>query len=91
MDRHSFHTFPVPVLLFLLLLLVLLHFSDINECTDGSSGCSQKCINIPGSFICDCHKGYQLSIDQKTCEGKKVWCSQVYIELFAMYKIRRRF
>ncbi|XP_022801632.1 mucin-like protein isoform X1 [Stylophora pistillata] len=42
---------------------------DIDECSLGSNGgCSQVCINTPGSFTCDCRKGYLLNIDQKKCD-----------------------
>ncbi|PFX32349.1 Mucin-4 [Stylophora pistillata] len=42
---------------------------DFDECSQGSNGgCSQVCINTPGSFTCDCRKGYLLNIDQKKCD-----------------------
>ncbi|XP_022801631.1 mucin-like protein isoform X3 [Stylophora pistillata] len=42
---------------------------DFDECSLGSNGgCSQVCINTPGSFTCDCTKGYLLNIDQKKCD-----------------------
>ena len=33
---------------------------DVDECaTDGANGgCDQLCVNKPGSFMCDCRKGY---------------------------------
>lgn len=45
---------------------------DFDECLNsGPSECKQICINTPGSFVCDCYKGYRLNIDQSTCDG---WC-----------------
>ncbi|CAH3044151.1 unnamed protein product [Pocillopora meandrina] len=42
---------------------------DFDECLQGSNGgCSQVCINTPGSFTCDCRKGYLLKIDQRNCD-----------------------
>lgn len=41
---------------------------DIDECREGSSGCSQTCENTDGSYRCSCRKGYRLSADGKTCE-----------------------
>jgi hypothetical protein len=43
---------------------------DFDECDGGNNGCSQICVNTPGSFVCDCNQGYRLEIDQKTCNGK---------------------
>ena len=45
-------------------------FSDVNECTEGSHGCSADavCINTKGSYNCSCKPGY--SGDGRTCKGK---------------------
>ena len=34
---------------------------DIDECADGTAECDENasCINIPGTFICECNQGYQ--------------------------------
>lgn len=43
--------------------------SDIDEC-QLSSPCDQVCINIEGSFECDCFSGYQpVNNVLGTCEG----------------------
>ncbi|XP_031551134.1 mucin-like protein [Actinia tenebrosa] len=42
--------------------------SDIDECDGSSHGCSQICANTPGSFTCDCRRGYLLNIDGRTCD-----------------------
>ena len=41
------------------------HKLDIDECPEGV--CDQLCTNIPGSYVCDCHAGYQLIGDH--CQG----------------------
>ena len=43
--------------------------SDINECTAGTHNCTQnqRCINMPGIFMCECVSGYELS--NGACEG----------------------
>ena len=44
--------------------------TDIDECSEGISGCSQLCSNTIGSYSCLCHIGYQLDSDNHTCLGK---------------------
>ncbi|CAH1789106.1 unnamed protein product, partial [Owenia fusiformis] len=42
---------------------------DIDECSDGTSGCQQKCSNTFGSFTCSCEEGFTTSLDDaKLCE-----------------------
>jgi len=41
--------------------------ADIDECT--LSPCQHTCENTPGSFVCSCNDGYQLSSNGRTCEG----------------------
>ncbi|XP_075053145.1 vitamin K-dependent protein S isoform X3 [Mixophyes fleayi] len=46
---------------------------DINECEDTdrpAGGCSQKCVNIPGSYRCACDDGYYLLADKHTCNDR---------------------
>ena len=51
-------------------LSVLLSLSDIDECTAGTHNCrtDQVCINLRGSFTCQCPPGYQKRGEQ--CVGK---------------------
>ena len=46
------------------------HFSDVDECTEGSHKCSVDavCNNTKGSYKCICKPGYHG--DGLTCEGK---------------------
>ncbi|EEB15646.1 Very low-density lipoprotein receptor precursor, putative [Pediculus humanus corporis] len=37
-----------------------------NECLIDNGGCSQLCVDTPGSYYCHCHEGFKL-IDNKTC------------------------
>lgn len=40
---------------------------DNDECLDHVSKCSQSCINIPGSYVCECNPGYKLDKDGFGC------------------------
>lgn len=42
-------------------------FTDINECSEGTSGCEQNCDNSDGSFVCSCVSGFQLQVDNRSC------------------------
>ena len=35
-----------------------------------NGGCSQVCVDKPGTHECRCMKGYKLQADKKTCKGK---------------------
>ncbi|XP_045538413.1 low-density lipoprotein receptor isoform X9 [Papilio machaon] len=38
-----------------------------NECATNNGGCTQRCIDTPVGYYCDCDKGYKL-VDNRTCE-----------------------
>ena len=46
----------------------LFPYSDIDECMEGNHGCSQVCVNTPGSYYCNCDRGYQ-AVGATECEG----------------------
>lgn len=39
-----------------------------NECAKNNGGCTQRCVDTPVGYYCDCEKGYKLT-DNSTCEG----------------------
>ena len=43
---------------------------DIDECLNLNGGCSQKCVNTPGAFYCECNPGYNLGVDKTSCIGE---------------------
>lgn len=45
-------------------------FSDIDECADGTAKCTDICVNKFGSYSCECHRGFQLTADDRSCEGE---------------------
>ncbi|XP_050670975.1 very low-density lipoprotein receptor isoform X5 [Leptidea sinapis] len=38
-----------------------------DECAKDNGGCTQRCVNTPVGYYCDCDKGYKL-VDNRTCE-----------------------
>uniref|UniRef100_A0A8C5BQV1 Matrilin 4 n=1 Tax=Gadus morhua TaxID=8049 RepID=A0A8C5BQV1_GADMO len=64
----------------------------IDLCAQGKHDCEQVCISSPGSFTCDCNKGYTLNAeDKKTCttidlcaQGKHE-CEQVCVSAPGVY------
>ncbi|XP_074069451.1 nidogen-2 [Macrotis lagotis] len=42
---------------------------DINECATDSNLCDHNamCINLPGSYTCECQSGYEFAEDKHTC------------------------
>lgn len=48
--------------------------ADIDECLDTNGGCVHECVNLPGSFECNCRPGYQL-INTTQCQGN---CSEQF-------------
>ena len=42
---------------------------DIDECLISNGGCSDSCVNMNGSYHCECNSGYHLIDDQHNCTG----------------------
>ena len=40
---------------------------DIDECLEDNGGCDEECINKPGSFMCECPRGWELGQDGQEC------------------------
>lgn len=40
---------------------------SVDECTTGTHGCEQVCINTAGSYTCSCNSGYTLDANRRTC------------------------
>ena len=41
--------------------------ADVDECSTGTDSCEQVCINVDGSYHCDCEEGFALNSDGRTC------------------------
>ena len=46
-------------------------YADINECSVNNGGCQHLCVNLEGSFECQCQDGFQLSSNGRDCSGKQ--------------------
>ena len=60
--------------------------TDVDECAEGTSGCSQECNNTIGSFECSCRDGYELDLDRKACNGMYVSVSLSTSNMCAHHK-----
>ncbi|XP_017128935.1 very low-density lipoprotein receptor isoform X2 [Drosophila elegans] len=40
---------------------------SINECSKGNGGCMHQCVDMEVGFRCECHDGYKLAADNRTC------------------------
>ncbi|XP_059159686.1 G surface protein, allelic form 168-like [Physella acuta] len=40
---------------------------DINECSTEVNGCEHNCVNMLGSYNCECFPGFVLGLDRKKC------------------------
>lgn len=45
---------------------------DVDECTEGLSQCGPftVCLNVPGSYRCECRSGYRPAEDGQACVRK---------------------
>ncbi|CAJ0958373.1 unnamed protein product [Ranitomeya imitator] len=43
--------------------------TDVNECESGVANCGRntQCLNLPGSYKCECQPGYEFSADGQNC------------------------
>ncbi|BHF63132.1 Bone morphoproteintic protein 1 [Sparganum proliferum] len=44
-------------------------YSKIDQCTISNHGCEHTCVNIAGGYKCQCHDGYYLLPDGKSCQS----------------------
>ena len=42
--------------------------TDIDECSTEADSCEQQCVNIEGSYLCDCGEGFALNSDGRIPE-----------------------
>uniref|UniRef100_A0A8D0HHN0 Matrilin 3 n=1 Tax=Sphenodon punctatus TaxID=8508 RepID=A0A8D0HHN0_SPHPU len=52
------------------MLLLYTPFPAVDACKLGLHDCEQICVSNADSYYCDCHEGYTLNPDRKTCSPK---------------------
>ena len=50
---------------------------DVNECSDGTHTCQQRCNNTHGAFQCSCDSGFVLRNDGFSCRGECILYSDL--------------
>lgn len=51
-------------------VFALTFFSDVNECADPTICINGMCVNIPGSYHCNCPADFELNPTRVGCVGK---------------------
>lgn len=64
------------------LILIVVFYLDVNECSTNNGNCDQMCTNTNGSYACSCGLGYMLSSDNSTCNGGLKICTYVEMVIF---------
>ena len=41
--------------------------TDVNECLTNKGGCSHQCVNMAGTYRCECPSGYTLHSNKQDC------------------------
>lgn len=59
---------------------IFLRKLDIDECTVDKTACdsNQNCINMPGSFRCECKIGFTMDKVVNACVGKQIFEANIY-------------
>lgn len=53
--------------------------SDIDECR--YRYCQHRCVNVPGSFSCQCEPGFQLSGNNRSCIGERISAQLLFLSV----------
>ena len=58
----------------LIIIIITLFITDVDECKENKHNCDQICVNVPGRYECRCEMGYRLDMNGRTCLGQyKGW------------------
>ena len=69
--------------------IALFPLSDINECDEQISGCSQMCTNNVGSFDCSCYSGYTYNSGTNTCIQGRPCLKRRVCKLYIIFLISK--
>ena len=47
--------------------IIVFIVTDHNECGDNNGNCSHTCVNMAGTYRCECPTGYSLLPNQRDC------------------------
>ena len=64
------HTIKDELMFRGLIKLMMVICADIRECELSTHSCSHICIDLPGSYRCECRDGYALQEDGNSCTGE---------------------
>jgi hypothetical protein len=55
---------------------------DVDECIMAKDICGKgTCENIPGSFRCNCHPGYEADLLMESCSGMILFSVNEYLKI----------
>lgn len=60
-------------------------FLDINECLDPTTCINGICVNIPGTYLCNCPPDFELNPTGVGCVGETQLSSNAQGQMFALY------
>ena len=61
-------------------MVLIISFTDINECSDDPCDSNADCMNTEGSFLCQCQNGFNG--DGFACTGKHLFYIQIHCSLY---------
>ena len=53
--------------------------SDVDECLTNHGGCSHQCVNMAGTYRCECPPGSTLHYNRRDCTGEYISLQNIVI------------
>lgn len=83
--QHSMHSILKFCIKVTCLKFDLACASVVDYCALNNQGCQHECINTEDSYYCQCHNGFVLNPDKKTCKRKLSTSQFCYLILQKLY------